>query len=316
MSEINRYNPNTHEGHLPVRVLSFNVVDWFENVSPGFLEMAKYEIGPNGLDPGIAYHIDDEPIREVSQIDVKRKIHVYENFNQYLWSICYALLVLHENVVHIPENIAQGRYSATHNAHQAVNAIQVFDAGLDLLKKYHVNKFYKLPNPERYKSEFAVDIERANALYVAGMVFILTHEFAHQFYGHLMTRSGISDKERKGEEILADDFAFDQIKSSFSGDEAQTNKCGIIAALASIIFLDNSLLGGAEHPDPDDRIRNQLHKMKLSDHDDIWGFAGLVFFLWMAHYHPGQEHLNEFSNNREFCNEMLSHASNMKKKSL
>ena len=310
---INRYNPHTHEGLLPVRVLSYNVIDWFENISPDFLEMAKCEIDIDGLQNAIGYSILEAPIKEVPHIDTNHKIQIYENFNQYLWSICYALYVIHQNVLEIPIQVAQANYSAYHNASNASLAIQVLDAGLDLLENFDANQFYNLPNPERYAPQISQYIEKTNGLYCAGMGFILTHEFAHQFYGHLMPRPRISDEVYKKEEFFADEFALDQMRASFTGKNGTTNKVGLIAALASMIFLDSSLKGGSEHPDPDDRLINLLDKMDLAEKDGIWGLTGLVYYLWIIHYHPGHGDLTDFTSTREFHDKMLLTARNLKK---
>ena len=115
------------------------------------------------------------------------------------------------------------------------------------------------------------------------MTFILLHEFAHQYLGHL-EYNPTSSEESKTDENNADDYAIDKIAQNFSSERGTTYKCGIIAGISSLILLDKSLSGGDTHPDTDDRLKNAIEKMQLEDLDNLWGIASLTFRLWALKY--------------------------------
>ena len=102
MRKYDNYNPATHNGYLPIRTLQHNLIDWFENVTPDFLQEIFYETEFNGLQKGIGYKIERQPITESSEITPQRKIWLYENYNQFLWTVSYSLIVLFDEGIQIP----------------------------------------------------------------------------------------------------------------------------------------------------------------------------------------------------------------------
>jgi hypothetical protein len=282
METFDFYNPKIHKGNLPVRVLPYNFIDWFENVTPNFKEETKAEIDYNGLKAGLIYHINNSPITEIACINGDRKIELNENYNQYLWSICYALFIIFDESIHKP--ITAGTYTGNLDLSNPYvkKANDLFNSAMGLLKLYQDKVFFSLPNPEKYNNTDQYYIERTNGIYSAAMTFILLHEFGHQFYGHL-DYSPTNDESKK-DEYLADDFAIDKISYNFNSTKGTTFKFGIIATLCSFIFLDNSLSGGDSHPDIDARLTNAMEKLELDELDNMWGFASLAFRIWANHY--------------------------------
>ena len=85
---INTYN-ETHEGHLPIRVLQHNIIHHFENTSRSFLETSKYVIERWGMSPEIDYlaNIDGEKGHKLRWPNICNKtktICIQETF----WVIC------------------------------------------------------------------------------------------------------------------------------------------------------------------------------------------------------------------------------------
>ena len=232
MRIYDNYNPATHFGNLPVRVLQHNIISWFENISPDFLDEAQYEIESNGLKKGIAYNIDKLPITVSAEINSDKTILLYENYNQFLWAVCYSLIVLFDEGIQIP--ILTGKYNGIidyDNIHIR-RAISTFKEGFNLFKSYNDFVFFELPNPEKYNEYEKEYIEKANGLFCAAMTFTMLHEFGHQYYGHLESNPTLEDS--KNDELNADDFAFDKFEMKFTSEYSSTLKLGIIASLVSL----------------------------------------------------------------------------------
>lgn len=276
--EYNFYNQEIHKGELPVRVLPYNYIDWFQNVAPDFLEELKSEIEHNDLNPGLKYYVNREKITETAGISSTSEIELNENFNQYLWCICYSLLVMFVEGIEKPMHAGtyNGLFDGTNPFVQCANS--VFNAGFDLLSTYKDKEFFELPNPEKYDEVDKGYIEMANGIFTAAMTFVLLHEYAHHLYGH--TKFPSTSEESIKEEFAADEFAIDKIAHNFSADTAHVYKFGIIAGISSLIIMDKSLSGGDTHPDNDIRLKVAIEKMNLEDLDLLWGIASLTFTFW------------------------------------
>lgn len=311
MNLYDTYNPLTHEGLLPIRVLPYNVIDWLEKVTPDFLDIVKYEIENNGLKPGIKYHIEKSRINTSAYIDDGKYIHLYENYNQFLWTLCYAMLVIFDRNIKIP--ILLKTFNGRLNVEDIFvkRAIALFKTGVSLYNEFSDGVFYELPNPEKFSEFEKIYIEKTNSIYVAALTFILIHEFSHQYYGHLDHLS--SKDQSKKDEFNSDDYAFGLIKHNFGGEKGWSYRVGVIAALSSLIFFDHTLDGGDEHPDPDERLTKLLAKMELNDLSDEWGIASLSFILWSIHFNIKFELPKEVSCFKELYEKILENVAKIKK---
>jgi hypothetical protein len=310
MRKYDNYNPGTHNGYLPIRTLQHNLIDWFENVTPDFLEEIFYETEFNGLQKGIGYKIERQPITIASEITPQRKIWLYENYNQFLWTVSYSLIVLFEEGIQIP--ILSGRYNGTvdyDNIHIR-RAVATFKEGFNLFKDYNDWVFFDLPNPEKFVEYEKTYIEKANGIFCAAMTFTLLHEFGHQYYGHLEVNP--TPEESKKDEFNVDDFAYDKFATKFDTKYATTIKLGVVVALVSLAFFDDTIKGGEQHPDPDQRILAQLQKMNLDEKDNLWGVASLAFRLWSIAYDKPFDFPTEVENYRELFDLTLQRISDYK----
>lgn len=279
MGKYDFYNALTHHGYLPVRVLGYNFVDWFLNVTPDFTEEFKYEVDANELKQGIRYNIQRTSIRDTAHINEQHQIELFENYNQFLWACSYSFLVIFDEGIHKPtlEGNYTGNFLDTSNPY--INkALELFRAGLSLFESYREDVFYRLPNPEKYNDQDKFYIERASGIYTAAMTFILLHEFGHQYYGHVETPA--DDEQSKVDELLADEYAYDKMATHFDKEDGQTYKCGILIGLCSLAFSDGTLRGGNRHPDPDHRIVNLIEKMNLEETDNLWCIAVIALNMW------------------------------------
>lgn len=283
------YNSESHIGELPVRVLQYNYLDSFITITPDFIEAFEGEIF-NNLSGTLAYKVDKEKITcaaKIREYKSEQKIFIYERYNQFLWNICYSSIVTCEEVVN--KKCKKNKFID--------EAAELFQYSMDLLSKYRDWDDYSLPNPEKYNENRKNYIEACNNVFIEAMVFILLHEFAHQFYGHNDDDYCTSDTNKlKKMELYADDYAYDKMSTRFGTNLQTTSQMGIAIALASLILLDESLKGGPEHPDPDYRLKRIIEKMNLDQRDGIWFIASLPFILWSYYYKvdigmplPGQD---------------------------
>lgn len=76
---------------FPVGCIFDSAKALFEAVVP--VELHKKAIY-DGLEQGLALHVDWEPILDVADIDGTNKIHLHANFCQFLWMLNYCMLVI------------------------------------------------------------------------------------------------------------------------------------------------------------------------------------------------------------------------------
>lgn len=297
------YNSKIHKGNLPIRVLSNNFADWFFNISPNFKDEFDYEVNSNDLFEKITINIIKSKINEIAFIDAKTGITTHENFNQFLWSICYGTFVIFDEGIQRPSINKEFNGEIDLSNEIIARAKDLFNHSFSLFQSFNSAKFYELPNPEKFNEKEKFYIERTNGIYTASMVFILLHEFGHQYYGHLITYS--DDKQSKEDEYLVDDFAYDKMSSHFEEAVGITYKFGIIMGIGGLFFLSDNLNGGKRHPDPDIRLKRQIDKMNLDDINNLWGVSSTLLQLWGIKNNKKLNDKLEFENYKEMFQHTL-----------
>lgn len=280
MKKTNYYN-SENRGYLPVRVLNNVFAKWFIDISPDFKDDFNDQVLYYDFNDKITIDIAKKKIQEIAKID-KKGIKIYENYNQYLWSICYSIIVIFDMGVQKPsiEKIFNGEINF--NTTQLRKAKELFYHSFSLFNYYNKKEFFSLPNPEKYVRSNSFYIQRVNGVYTAAMVFILLHEFGHQYYSHLTYFS--DDKEAKEDEFTVDDYAYDKMAEHFNTKKGKTYKTGIVLGLGSLILMSGSLDGGDSHPDSHIRLLRQIDKMELSETDNVWGIACVLLHFWGIKY--------------------------------
>jgi len=270
-------------GNLPVKVLKYNFLHWFERVEPDFMNELKAEVDYCGLQKHIRYNFEESKISEFAEITKNKEIILYESYNQFLWCLSYSVLVLFDEAIQKP--VFARKYDGKLNIRNTYvkKAVEVFNVGMSLFSNYKKDIFYKLPNPEHFHENDRFYIERANGIFAAAMTNSMLHEFGHQFYKHTEYKPENSEQARK-EEIDADEYAFDKISLRYKDKEGRTFMLGTLVSFCSMIFIDNTLKGDYSHPDPDIRIKNIIEKMDLHENDNLWAFVALIFKLWSNYY--------------------------------
>lgn len=271
---------------LPIRMLRDNVLTTFENVTSSFGEDIQYEIDSNDLSSEIIYDSTPKKIEDIAEIEPKydgspgalptKHFKIYESFNQFVWCLSYSAIVMYKEGIEKP--IQNNRYKGQIEENELVkDAFNTFIKGMSLFKEYDPRAFFiKLPQPTHTENLYALE---ANTVFCYAIATILLHEFGHQYYGHQV----VSNEQKKEDEFLVDDFAFDLLSNSFDKEIGTTVKAGIIICFISLAFSDNTMKGDC-HPDPDERVRRLIEKMSIEDNDPLWAYATLLFKLWARYY--------------------------------
>jgi len=271
------------EGQLPVRVLMHYIPGWLEEHWPDLNEEMGAEVKFNGLNPGIAFHVEAKPIDSVACIDDSRKIHLWENYLQLLWCTCYAQQALYEAWQRsVRAGRPAGRYDSTDPAVRT--AFDVLDAGVGLLDLFDPRQFEGLPMPLNPDGEQDELVAKANILFVAATGFIILHEYAHHLFEHVAIISG--EEESKKHEVAADDFALSFLRrgEGRGRDVDNINALGVLATMTTLMLMEPSLEGGPAHPDIHERLLNALERLNLSGAGEIWVSGCICLQTWGRYY--------------------------------
>ncbi len=259
------------QGLLPIRVLQSSILECLHYF--GDIDHIEDEIKYCELNPKIKWKVSDTPIHDFACITPNHQIEICENACQYLWCMCFSISIFFYEIIQkqllnfeIDEDLKR-------------NAINCFQRGIGLLTNFERNIFFELPNPETEEWKNSVYVSNTNSVFCSALTFILLHEFGHQYYGHL-TYKPDSEIGYIKDELAADDYAFDRFYNTLD----LTIKNGITIALLSFVFSDDTMKGGAQHPDPDNRLERIMIKMGLHDNDPLWGLVASAFDLWAFHY--------------------------------
>ncbi|MDD3039478.1 phage exclusion protein Lit family protein [Bacteroides sp.] len=280
MHQINYHQYN--DGILPVSTLNNAVIEWLSNVSIELNEMLQSEITYNKFNGVVNFrcresHIDIE--NDLPYINTRSTVILSENYNQLLWCISYFICSSFDETLEYMDAKINGK-PCNPNTFIIKKSMSVFEAGLSLINEYNKEIFFKLPNPEKYSNDNQLDIEKTNSVYCAGISFIILHEFAHHYYGHITYCPSVDISKK--EEFDADDFAIEYLLSKCTTlDSISSQKVGVIAVLISLFFCHKTdISGGDTHPDLDDRLYNYLGKLNDND-DSIYAIVIYMLLIWM-----------------------------------
>jgi len=310
----NFYNPNFHVGYLPVRVLQLNILKDFQEVAPDFINAILLEQRENGLQKAIVINNEKTSIKEskmIAGLTPSHQIVLGENFIQFIWNLAYSLITLLDEGIIKPQHNNEFRGYLDLSNPLIKQAVEVFNNGLLLLNEYNDVIYFKQPNPERYDPDSDDYVCKVNGAFISALVFILAHEFAHQYYGHLPS-SATNDDQKKQQEYDCDDYAYCKMEHQFNTTKGKTIKIGIVIALCSIIFMNKTMKGGNEHPDNDDRLKRQISKMALNETDNLWGIASLALMMWMNYYHIGGTIPSELEHGKEWFDILMDKVASTK----
>jgi hypothetical protein len=280
----NFFNPATHIGNQPVRVLKWNVAHTLEHVHPAFPHEFEAALKRHGVEPCIAYDYSERAILDpishnqlVPFVDEKKQITIQETFLSMVWTMCYSHLALFEEQNSKP--ILNRLYNQNHIIDRAAirNAANIYEYGASLVRDYKPWDKRNLPNPEEYDPA-DIYIEKANNVFVLAMVFILCHEFAHIDLGHMDNYMPEADWPLAESE--ADDRAVQTMLRGATDASRKVNYgVGMLLGFCSLLTPQREL-ETKHHPHLARRIERVLRAQRLDDISPLWGIATMSFKLW------------------------------------
>lgn len=272
--------------HYPVNILNENLLKFF--LSKFHEQDLKMDID-GGLNPHFKLVYSDLPIKDVAEIKPNKQIVLYSNFCQFYWCLCYSVLVIYDQGIVQPG--VNGTYDGKLDTSNPLirDALDVFSTGVSLFSECDDTKsrhilFERLPNPHSNPNHYT---RKADGIYLAGMSFVLMHEYSHFYSDHLDT-----DVPTREQEVEADSVATFFMLNDVYDEEIKTNTIGIILATCSLMFVDDTMRGNDVYPDPDERIKNVLNEIKkhideIDEHH--WAVICLCFKLWAVFYKKIQD---------------------------
>lgn len=279
-------------GFQPVRGLHSRIIGLFENAAPQFFDTIKEQVAYAGANPKISYWMDDRPVQSPKVEGLDGKISIQETFLSYLWAISYAIPVSYDERVNKPRN-EPGYAGSVEHKKIVSESENLFRYALSLRERYTEWDIENLPNPQLITPDSleAEYIDKISAAFLQSVVFILIHEFAHFYLGHLendnLANKGelvISKSELISDELAADKYAIDVLLEGANHIvPLPTIRVGIVLGLCAVLFL-NSSVDGDTHPDPHHRLREALTLMNPEPNDPVWALASMGLAMWAWHY--------------------------------
>ena len=254
------------------------------------------EILTNGLNRMIMIDVYEGPIDKVAFVDSTKTIRIEESFLSFLWTICYAQLVIAEktnprtnDVVINPKDMDLGQ-----------SAFILFNYGMSL-----INSFTKwpenFPNPEKYPSSNVNYIERANRFFLYVCTFILYHEFSHVYLGHVdLDNEGhlTSPEEYKRNELSADKNAIEIMMETQDPKNIIDGQASVLLGLSALLLLSSSL-DGRSHPDPDQRLDTAIKLLNIEADSKLYNIPCISYYLWSFYFRKKLEMPQTYSNPKD-----------------
>lgn len=281
--------PGPGDGYQPVRFLQPFLLGAFENASPNFLELLEEQVRYNGANPEVTYDMDPNPVIGPRIEGLEGSIFLQETFLSYRWGVTYAALVIYDEMLVRPR--ITPKYDRSTGQQTLINdAVALLSYALSLNTKYTHWPLEQLPNSEWYNEQEAHYVEKADAVFVQATAFILVHEYAHRYLGHLeedeiRAVAGIVQPaaERKEDEYAADRFAIETMMERAANADEKTRYtmlCGVVVGLGAILLSHPTLDGGEEHPSPHLRLRAGLSLLGQNSSDNLWGISAMMLSQW------------------------------------
>lgn len=282
---IKMYNPDTHPGTQPIRVVSNMSIYMFIQSHPGFSTELQEQIRVGKLNPKVEFIYGEEGIRHETishtpRVDVKTKsIQIHETFLSYLWCITYAIYILYLETVDYPAvNKIAGYTKYPISEANIKRAREMFEYAKSLIAYYSPWDKDNLPNPEVYMAENRNYVEQTNIFYTEGIKFILAHEYTHLKLHIDQVNEETTITSYLAFEQEADDEAVDNTLKGVT-EMTKFGISGIITGLLSMLFFSANTTG-VRHPNTEDRITRALERLPIADEHHAWGFACIGLQLW------------------------------------
>lgn len=263
-----------HQGNLPVRVLAYSIIQYFQTTHLNFIDELEDEMQYNGLQSRIIYDNGEKAIDNLASISEDGIISLNEPYLAYLWCLSYAVIALkhaHDYGNSTPELTPE-----------LIRAFQSLNYGCSLFSQWS-SWDVNIPNPEFCDTTVDSYIGEANGVMLLATRFILCHEYSHHYLGHTFDVTSIPKDELKKEEFAADKHAFEIMMQGMGETGPQmdaTIQLGIVIGICSLFFINGCWKGGDEHPDIDERVYRLLEMLDNNPNSNCWEYGLLMLFLW------------------------------------
>ncbi|RAK62564.1 phage exclusion protein Lit family protein [Hymenobacter edaphi] len=295
-------------GVQPVRAVHSLILGLFENASPEFSNTLSEQIKYFGANPRITYDIVPDAVEGPFIQGAEGTIYIQETFLSYLWAVTYSHLLLVDEEITRPR--IEPDYSRSETQAKLIDdAYNVLIYALGLREVFAPWDTEALPNPEIFAEEEIHYVGKSSAVFVQAIVFILIHEFAHLYLGHLESGVPVDNAESIEDETKADNYAIAVMKEGADFlINKQTVYCGVVVGLIAVLFLNPSLAGDT-HPDPHQRLYSALIQMDLEPNNMLWALASTGIALWAHFYRKPRIGGHDLNSLRENFEKMLDELS-------
>lgn len=202
-----------------------------------------------------------------------KKITLHDTFLSFLWAYIYSI---------IATSPMEGKEITTKDNN---NARELRKYAQSLMKEYSNWDKELMPNPELFEKDENRLIGVSNNIFLLSVRFILMHEFAHIFLGHLDVPFAKQTLDNiKKMEVDADNVAIEWTLQTLGIEDEFSGKLSLITALNSLSYSPNKFSNSNSHPSPEDRIELCLQRLNLDDKNYIWGYAIWSIMEWQTNH--------------------------------
>lgn len=284
----NKVTMNKSNPHFPVNILINDSTDILNILCEEYERANSFNIG---LDSRILISASDSYINDIAElkpcIDEENReyhqIHIWDNYCQFLWVLCYSSIVL------IDELIINPKLSKSYvcNKLRLDQAMSMFNVALKLYSKDDKDRptrgvFFEYPNPFNKTNKYTGS---ANVLFTTSLAFILFHEYSHFYLNHYETKNHIGNFIK--DELDADYYAIYTMCTSQNPDIQSYTSVSAVIALQSTIFIDGTLKGDSSHPDPIIRLQRLLDNLcdlPAKDKEYCYLMAISIYKMWALNF--------------------------------
>lgn len=291
---INHYNPRSHLGTQPIRVIHHMLIYMFQRTNAEFFSelLKQIQDGKLSNELNLVYaeesiRIGDGSLRTPRINRESRRIELHETFLAYLWCCTYAIFVRYSETIDYPRvNRENGKITHPINANNINQAADLFAYAKYLIADFKPWDKDALPNPESYLAEKRDYVEQTNLFYTEAVKFILCHEYTHLKLHIDQIDENTTNSHYLAFEIEADNNAIDMMKRGITYTDLPLAIAQRLAAETGIVFGILSMFffrvetDGKKHPNAEDRLTSALERLHLDNEAFAWGIACVGLQMW------------------------------------
>lgn len=285
--------------HFPVGHIMDRVLSLFQIVVSDNTHIQAID---NGLKRGIKYVLNDAPVGQPASLTGENIIEINDNYCEFLYLICYAFLVINDCCLTLTDSI-EGDASISKEEAETYcrEADEMLSEALKMLlpndndQKYMAASRGKLLNfPNTSKPNKYTDF--SDSMTIAGLTYILHHEFGHFIFEHY--------EDTPFNELDADKHAILHLKKwGETTKNENTIFAGIILALVASAFINPSLTS-TSYPDIDDRIEYALQfaddSLKENPNSLLYRIIAFSANIWAHHFKIEIPKIKENESHKEY----------------